>query len=86
MVTPPPYVGVAKGLEQVEAVESDYSLKVEVLDTLTSESTVYLSINEAGRALGYATVSVWRALQNYDKGVNKLLKKRYAVKRCNEKS
>ena len=55
------------------------------MDTLTSQSTVYNSISEAGRALGCATVSVWRALQNYDKGVNKLLKKRYTVKRCNEK-
>jgi group I intron endonuclease len=80
------YKLVTKGLEQVEAVESNYLLKVEVLDTLTSESTVYPSISEAARALGYSTVSVWKALQNSDKGVKKLLKKRYAVKRCNEKS
>ena len=79
------YKLVSKGLEQVEAVESNYLLKVEVLDTLTSESTVYPSISEAGIALGCATVSVWRALQNYDKGVNKRIKKRYTVKRCNEK-
>ena len=52
------YKLVTKGLEQVEAVESNYLLKVEVLDTLTSESTVYSSISEAGRALGCATVSV----------------------------
>ena len=52
------YKLVSKGLEQVEAVESNYFLKVEVLDTLTSESTVYPSISEAGRALGCATVSV----------------------------
>jgi group I intron endonuclease len=80
------YKLVTKGLEQVESVESNYLLKVEVLDTFTSESTVYPSISEAGRALGCATVSVWRALQNYDKGVNKLIKKRYTVKRCNDKS
>lgn len=80
------YKLVTKGIEQVEAVESNYLLKVEVMDTLTSESTVYPSIGEASRALGCASVSVWRALQNYDKGVNKLLKKRYIVKRCNEKS
>lgn len=52
------YKLVTKGLEQVEAVESNYLLKVEVLDTLTSETTVYRSINEAGRSLGCATVSV----------------------------
>lgn len=49
---------MTKGLKQVEAVESNYLLKVEVLDTFTSESTVYHSISEAGRDLGCATVSV----------------------------
>lgn len=48
------YKLVTKGIEQ----ESNYLLKVEVLDTLTSESTVYPSISEAGRVLGCATVSV----------------------------
>lgn len=52
------YKLVTNGLEQVEAVEFNYFLKVEVLDTLTSESTVYHSISEAGRALGCATVYV----------------------------
>lgn len=52
------YKLATKGLEQVEVVESNYLVKVEVLDTFTSKSTVYPSINEAGRALGCATVSV----------------------------
>nr|YP_009945070.1 GIY-YIG endonuclease [Monilinia laxa]QOE17434.1 GIY-YIG endonuclease [Monilinia laxa] len=80
------YKLVTKELEQVEAVESNYLLKVEVVDTLTSQSIVYPSISEAGRALGCTTVSVWKALQNYDKGVNKPLKNRYTVKRYSNKS
>ena len=52
------YKLVTKELEQVEAVESNYFLKVEVVDTLTSQSIVYPSISEAGRALGCTTVSV----------------------------
>lgn len=52
------YKLVTKGIEQVEAVESNYLLKVEVMDTSTTESTVYPSISEASRALGCASVSV----------------------------
>lgn len=52
------YKLVTKGIEQVEAAESNYLLKVEVMDTLTNESIVYPSISEAGRALGCASVSV----------------------------
>lgn len=52
------YKVVTKELEQVEAVESNYLLKIELLDTFTSESSVYPSIAEAARALGCLTVSV----------------------------
>lgn len=47
-----------KGIEQVEAVESNYLLKVEVMETFTSESSVYPSISKAVRALCCASVSL----------------------------
>lgn len=56
------------------------SLSVQVFDTLTNEKTVYYSISEAARSIGCTHSAIVMALKNQrEKGVNKLIKKRYIV-------
>ena len=56
------------------------SQKVEVFDTLTKETTVYPSISEAARSIGCTNSAIVIALKNQkEKGVTKLVKKRYTV-------
>jgi len=78
------YMVIIKGLEHLEQ-DSKFLHKVELFDILTNESTVYASQSEAARAIGCASETIWKALQNYDKGNNKPIKKRYVVKRFNNK-
>ncbi len=55
--------------------------RVEVLDTLTGNTTVYLSIREAAAAIGVVESTVRNALKNQkEKGINKPIKKRFMVK------
>ncbi len=61
------------------------SKKVEVLDTLKNETTVYSSINKASRAIGCSHPSIIYALKKLqEKGVNGLIKGRYQVKPLNK--
>ena len=54
---------------------------MEVLDTLTGNTTVYLSIREAAAAIGVVESTVRNALKNHkEKGINKPIKKRFIVK------
>ena len=53
---------------------------VEIIDTLTNETTIYTSIREAGQALGCTHEIVRRALKHLkEKGEPKLILKRYKV-------
>jgi hypothetical protein len=54
--------------------------RVEVLDTLTNETTIYTTIREVGRALGCTHEIVRRAMNHFkEKGEPKLILKRYKV-------
>jgi len=60
---------------------------VVVYDTLTTEKTVYNSISEAARSIGCTHSAIVIALKNQrEKGVNKLIKKRYTVSPKTEES
>jgi predicted transcriptional regulator of viral defense system len=51
------------------------------LDTLNNETTVYPSISEAAQSIGCAHSTIRNALKHLqEKGVSRLLKKRYLVK------
>jgi len=53
---------------------------VQVFDTLTNEKTVYYSISEAARSIGCTDSAIVIVLKNQrEKGVTKLVKKRYMV-------
>lgn len=55
--------------------------RVEVLDTLSNETTSYNSIKEAGRAIGCSDTTISNALKRLQKeGVKKLIKNKYLVK------
>ena len=57
------------------------AIRVEVLDNLTNQITVYPSMAEAAISMGCSKVSVHLALKNLkEKGINRLIKKRYQVK------
>jgi group I intron endonuclease len=56
--------------------------RIEVLDTLTGNTTVSLSIREAAAGIGVVESTVRNALKiQKEKGIFKLIKKRYQVKR-----
>ncbi len=56
------------------------SIQIEVIDSITNEKTVYSSIGEAARSIGCTDSAIVRVLKNQrEKGVKKLLKKRYVV-------
>lgn len=68
----------------------EYSLarshKVEVFDTLTNQTTVYISISEAARAIGCVKGTIVLAIKFLkEKGVPRLIKKRYLVKPIEDK-
>ena len=51
-----------------------------MIDSITNEKTVYYSISEAARSIGCTDSAIVIALKNQrEKGVKKLLKKRYVV-------
>ncbi len=55
--------------------------RVEVLDTLNGNTTVYLSIHEAAAAIGVVESTVRNALKNLkEKGIHKPIKQRFKVK------
>ena len=55
--------------------------RVEVLDNLTGNTAVYLSIREAAAAIGVVESTVRNALKRFkEKGINKPIKKRFMVK------
>ena len=55
--------------------------RVEVLDNITGNTTVYLSIREAAAAIGVVESTIRNALKRYkEKGINKPIKKRFMVK------
>lgn len=57
------------------------SHRVEVLDNLTGNTIVYLSIREAAAAIGVVESTVRNALKRFkEKGINKPIKKRFMVK------
>ena len=54
---------------------------MEVLDNLTGNTAVYLSIREAAAAIGVVESTVRNALKRFnEKGINKPIKKRFMVK------
>ena len=56
------------------------SKRVEVFYTLKQETTVYPSIREAARSIGCTNSAIVITLKNpWEKGVTKLVKKRYTV-------
>lgn len=58
---------------------------VEVLDTLNGNTNVYLSIREAAASIGVVESTIRNALKNQkEKGVLKLIKKRYQVKQISK--
>lgn len=68
-----------KGLARPEGAGVP-SVSIEVFDTLNNEATVYPSIREAARFIGCYDTTVGRALKiKMEKGVNRLIKKRYTV-------
>ena len=59
--------------------------KVEVLDTLNNDTSVYHSIREAGQAIGCSHTAIRNALKYFkETGVSKLVKKRYELKYLND--
>lgn len=57
------------------------SVSIEVLDTLTNKTIVYPSIIEAARGIGCVKSTIQSALKFLkEKGVTRLIKKRYSVK------
>ena len=57
------------------------------MDTFNNETTVYNSISEAGRFIGCTETAVRKVLKNIkEKGVARLIKKRYSVKFIDDKS
>jgi group I intron endonuclease len=70
------YLRSTKYQENLKAI----SLSVQVFDTLTNEKTVYYSISEAARSIGCTGSAIVIVLKNQrEKGVTKLVKKRYMV-------
>jgi group I intron endonuclease len=67
--------------EHLKRIWSLISHQVEVLDTLTNETTVYTSISEAARAIGVSHASISAAFKRQkEKGVSTILiKKRYKI-------
>ena len=60
---------------------------VKVLDTFSNETTVFNPISEAGRFIGCSETAVRKALKNLkEKGVARLVKKKYLVKFIDDKS
>lgn len=54
---------------------------IQVIDTKTQETTIYPSLREAARTIGCSHCSISYVIKNFpEKGVNKLLKKRYFIK------
>lgn len=63
------------------------ALRIEVLDILTNQITVYPSMSEAGSSIGCSKVAVHLAIKNLkEKGVTRLIKKRYSGKPIDDKS
>jgi len=59
--------------------------RVEVLDTISNETTLYFSIRQAAEAIGCVHGTILLADKAFkEKGVSKLLKKRYQVKILND--
>jgi group I intron endonuclease len=57
------------------------SVSIEVLDTLTNKTIVYPSIIEAARAIGCVKATIQSTLKVLkEKGVTRLIKKKYSVK------
>lgn len=55
--------------------------RVEVLDTISNETTFYSSIRQAGEAIGCVHGTILLADKAYkEKGVSRLIRKRYLVK------
>lgn len=61
--------------------------RVEVLDTLTNETSVYSSIREAARSMGVDPSSIQKVLKPLQQEeVSRLIRKRYTVKKIANKS
>ena len=71
----------AKRLERLKQLHEQTSIRVSVLDTLSNETKVYLSISDAAQAIGCVEGTIRSALKNQkETGVLKpVKKKRYIV-------
>ena len=68
-------------LEHLNRIHSIQSHQVSVLDTLTDQVTVYPSISAAARAIGCVDGTIRSTLKVLkEKGVSRLIKKRFMVK------
>jgi hypothetical protein len=67
--------------EQLKRLHAQISHKVEIIDTLNNETTVYLSIREAARAIGVAQCSITNAFKRKGCEASTIFikKKRYRI-------
>ena len=74
-----------KQLEGFKIYNTSKAQRIELLDTLKNETTVYSSIAEAARSIGCSHSNIRSALKHLqEKGVSRLIKKRYLVKIIND--
>jgi group I intron endonuclease len=72
--------------EHLKHLQASRSNRVEVLDTLTNQITVYPSISEAARAIGCHKTTISKTLQHLkEKGVSRPINKRFTVKPTDDK-
>ena len=74
-----------KSRERLLEYNKSKGQRVEVLDTISNETTLYFSIRQAAEAIGCVHGTILLADKAFkEKGVSRLLKKRYTVKILND--
>jgi len=72
--------------EHLKGLQTSKSNRVEVLDTLTKQLTVYPSISEAALAMGCHKTTISKTFQHQkENGVSRPIKKRFTVKPADDK-